>query len=267
MGAQASSTKTYRPLSKSTFLDKRKLQTGLTSKQLQPSKLLSKDKYCKLIKKTLGLPLVFRNPYYARSFYTLFSPDKAQLRVEHVQKGVKILTSGTQAEKAGLVFDWLDRNHDGVVSREDLEQGLVSTAKVMCDALGYWLWLHTPRDFLEDEEDSYHMIARIQRLVPAESFQRFLDTVTSASGSVTREEWISPTSQARREAIECFTGSRCGDILTKLSNTANILSFSAVTPAPLSSAELMILEQQLIGQPSSLFIERIVLMRRIPQLN
>lgn len=163
-----------------------------------------------------------------------------------------------------MVFDWLDRNHDGVVSRKDLEQGLISTGAIMCDSLGHWLWLYTPREYMESPEDSYSLIANLQRLIPSESFKRFLDVVVSTSGSITREEWLSPRGLSIKEAIEWFISARCGDILSNLSSINSILAFSSVTPAPLSQKEVKTLEQLLQQQQnSSVFAQRILFLRSI----
>jgi hypothetical protein len=163
-----------------------------------------------------------------------------------------------------VVFDWLDRNHNGVVTRKNLEQGLISTGTIMCDSLGHWLWLYTPRDNMESPEDHYSLIADLQRLIPSQSFQRFLDLVVSTTGTIAREEWISPRSISLKEAIEWFTSARCGDILSNLSSINSILSFSSVTPAPLAQKEVNVLEQLLLKQQnSSVFAQRILFLRSI----
>jgi hypothetical protein len=116
-----------------------------------------------------------------------------------------------------VVFDWLDRNHDGFLTRADLEQGLISSCKLLCDSLSYWLWLYTPKELLKHEptfeeaeereygqqeevaaeEVAYMLVETLQKLIPAESFLRFLETVfftSSETGTISREEWIFPGS-------------------------------------------------------------------------
>lgn len=226
---------------------------------------LTKEQYCSLITKFSGslCRTAFGNVYYAESFFALLGGTKeAGLPLKSLIEGHRILTAFDsegegegRSQRAKLVFDWLDSDNDGVLSRKDVARGVEHTSVLLRRALGYQLSIATGHEI--KEQYAIEAVTALQRSIPNVYGTRFMNDIFSTQTLLTREQWttavISEDDPTRQKAIVTLTESRCGAFLRNLHTVESILSLPAVSPILLSSEEALQLESEFFRRKDVLF--------------
>lgn len=249
---------------------------GLRQNLYSPGANLTQSDFCKIIRKFQSHSPVFRNPHYARSFFSLFAAAErtlGELLPMHLLKsGVDILLKGTAQQKKALVFDWLDTDCDGFISRLDLERGLSVMKKILRKGVGHWLHQILPAELLIDEGDTMEIARFLQNEIPERCFVQFLDKIlTEEEGLMSKQDFVfspedhyedaspsrrdflkeevvlHPLSKEKLQAIWFLTSVRLGENLLNLKTPRSAATFVAVSPVPLSLDNVSLLERKLFS--------------------
>lgn len=204
---------------------------------------LTKEQYCRLITHCqhglIGTP--FGNPHYAQSLFHLLAGAKAsKLSIACLLDNLQLFTTATtqedEAQRAGILFDWLDEDKDGKISGEDLRRGLSYTLALLRKGLGYWIYRRSKGGISLKEATS--AISHLQRAVPNKYYIRFITQVLSNSPAITRAEWISKaTHEDTKAQIATFLAARFGTLFLGLAAPESVLSCAFVVPVYISAAE------------------------------
>jgi len=151
---------------------------------------------------------------------------------------------------SAVVFNWIDDDKDGVITKEDLTRGLGSIKKLFIDAFVVII-KKTPeaKRYLTNRK-AEELARRFLHWIPSKYYRRTVDFVFDGRTAMTLDEWCDIVCYEndysfKRSCVLAIISSRCGSFITSDLRMLQNFTFAALSPVALYPNELEDLDTKL----------------------
>jgi len=143
-----------------------------------------------------------------------------------------------------VIFDWIDKNSDGELTREELSITL-SKLKAQLATMVAQLIQDNPNGKHIGSEVANNLTRKLVVLLPDSCFTRFLDECLGTNSSIKKEDWVAQAKQRPDGAIAYFVKQCCGQTFAANMLISYLISAQAVCPVLLTEEEIDSLDHQM----------------------